>query len=128
MKNLMIIFLFCFVPILKAEWKPIEAEVTAYCPCKKCCGKEPNHPAYKITASGHKIKDGDRFIAAPKEIRFQTKLKIEGYNNNKSIKVLDRGGAIKKKGVVYCIDVYFDTHQEALNWGRKRMIIYMWVE
>ena len=33
--------------------KQIEnATVTAYCICKQCCGKDPDHPAYGITASG----------------------------------------------------------------------------
>lgn len=35
------------------KMKQIEnATVTAYCICKKCCGKDPDHPAYGITASG----------------------------------------------------------------------------
>lgn len=36
-----------------AKMKQIEnATVTAYCICKQCCGKDPDHPAYGITASG----------------------------------------------------------------------------
>lgn len=35
------------------KMKQIEnATVTAYCICKRCCGKDPDHPAYGITASG----------------------------------------------------------------------------
>jgi 3D (Asp-Asp-Asp) domain-containing protein len=38
---------------------------------------------------------------------------IEGYNNGKPVKVLDRGGAIKGNK----LDAFFHTHQEALEWG-----------
>ena len=82
--------------------------VTAYCPCELCCGEY----ADGITASGHKIKKGDKFIAAPNDFPFETMIEIPGYGN---VPVLDRGGAIKKGR----FDIYFDTHQEALNWGVK---------
>ena len=80
--------------------------VTAYCPCEKCCGRF----ADGITASGHVIKPGDRFVAAPKGIPFGTILTIPGYGK---VLVEDRGGSITDGR----LDVYFDTHQEALNWG-----------
>jgi 3D (Asp-Asp-Asp) domain-containing protein len=90
--------------------------VTAYCPCPKCCGKYGW--GYR-TASGHKIKKGDRLVAADRSVPFGTLLLIPGYNNNKPVPVLDRGGAIKGNR----IDVYFDTHQEALNWGVRKLRI-----
>ena len=80
--------------------------VTAYCPCEKCCGRF----ADGITASGHVIKPGDRFVAAPKDMKFGTMVTIPGYGK---VSVEDRGGAITDGR----LDVYFDTHQEALNWG-----------
>ena len=83
--------------------------VTAYCPCEKCCGRF----ADGITASGHVIKPGDRFVAAPPEYTFGTIMEIPGYAAGKSVLVQDRGGVIKGNR----LDVYFDTHQEALNWG-----------
>lgn len=86
-------------------------KVTAYCPCEKCCGEF----ADGVTASGHKIKEGDRFVAADKSVPFRTMLLIPGYNDNKPVPVLDRGGAIKGAR----LDVFFNTHQEALNWGVK---------
>ena len=85
--------------------------VTAYCPCEKCCGRF----ADGITASGHVIKPGDRFVAASPEYTFGTIMEIPGYNDNQPVKVLDRGGVIKGNK----LDVYFDAHQEALKWGVK---------
>jgi len=82
----------------------IKYKVTAYCPCEKCCGKF----ADGITASGYKICPGDKFCASP--LPFLTIFDIPGYGITIN---LDRGGAIKEN----CIDVFFPTHKEALEWG-----------
>ena len=88
-------------------------EVTAYCPCARCCGKF----ADRITASGQPVTaNGGRFVAAPPEIPFGTMLRIPGYG---TVPVLDQGGAIKGAR----LDVFFPTHQEALRWGRQRLEI-----
>ena len=89
----------------------VEVEVTAYCPCEKCCGKW----ADGHTASGHKIRFGDKFIAAPKQVPFGAMIDIPGYG---VAPVLDRGAAITGDR----LDVYFDSHQEALAWGRQPLI------
>ena len=90
-------------------------EVTAYCACKKCCGPR----AQGITASGkHVSYNNGRFVAADTSIlKFNTNLIIPGYANNKPVKVLDRGGAIKG----HKLDVYFHSHQEAREWGRQKL-------
>ena len=90
-------------------------KVTAYRPCEKCCGKWADGQ----TASGYWIQLGDRFVAAPKHIPFGTMFIVPGYNNDEPVEVKDRGGAI----TVSRLDVYFDTHQEALNWGVKYLAI-----
>ena len=89
--------------------------VTAYCPCSLCCGKFADN----VTSSGYVIRPGDRFIAAPPEYDFNTMMFVPGYAKDKPVMVRDRGGAIKGKK----LDVYFDTHQEALNWGVKYLDI-----
>lgn len=92
-----------------------EMQVTAYCPCEKCCGKKRNGK----TACGHKIKRGDRFIAADKRFPFGTEMIVPGYNNSKPVKVLDRGSGIQGNR----LDVFFDSHREALNWGVKYLSV-----
>ena len=82
--------------------------LTAYCSCEKCCGKSDG-----ITASGVKARP-NHTIAAPSEFAFGTKLMINGIEYT----VEDRGGAIKDKR----IDVYFDSHQEAINFGKQKNI------
>ena len=80
--------------------------VTGYCPCEKCCGKTDGK-----TASGKKAT-ANHTIAAPSKYAFGTKFVLDGYG---TFYVEDRGGAIKNNR----LDRYFDTHQEALNWGKK---------
>lgn len=91
------------------EWESIEMRVTAYCPCPKCCGEYSDG----ITACGHEIQPGDTFVAADRRYSFDTEMLIPGYSNSQPVKVLDRGGAIKGNR----LDVFFATHQEALEWG-----------
>lgn len=48
----------------------------------------------------------------PKVIPLYSELHIEGYGKGKA---LDTGGAIKGNR----IDVFFETYEEAIQWGRK---------
>jgi 3D (Asp-Asp-Asp) domain-containing protein len=83
--------------------------VTAYCPCEQCCGEW----ADGITASGVPVTaNGGKFIAAPPEFEMYTEMIIPGYDSE-PVPVLDRGGAIRGDR----LDVFFPTHQEALEWG-----------
>ena len=84
--------------------------VTAYCPCKKCCGKTNGK-----TASG-KIATANHTVAASKQFAFGTQLVIGG----KVYTVEDRGGAIKGNR----IDIFFASHKAALQFGRKKMKVY----
>jgi 3D (Asp-Asp-Asp) domain-containing protein len=90
-------------------WTTISMRVTAYCPCEKCCGDW----ADGVTANGHVIEPGDCFVAADRRFAFDTEMLIEGYNASNTVKVFDRGGAIKGNK----LDVFFHTHQAALEWG-----------
>ncbi|MBE6695855.1 MAG: hypothetical protein E7587_05315 [Ruminococcaceae bacterium] len=97
--------------------------LTAYCPCVKCCGKWAlNRPSDEnglivITASGERAKQGVTVAADSDLLSFGTSLQIEG--NNYSVQ--DRGSAIKKKH----LDVYFESHEEALEFGVQYKTVYM---
>lgn len=84
---------------------------TAYCKCRFCCGKYADGK----TASGTIPKQG-RTIAAPKNFPFGTKLVINGHEYT----VEDRGGSIKGRR----LDIYFDSHAEALRFGRQRVEVF----
>lgn len=91
----------------RIEEKHIERyTVTAYCPCVKCCGKSNG-----ITASGIKAVEGVTVAADTNILPFGTQLQIDG----NIYTVQDRGGAIKGNR----IDIYFDTHEKALQFGRQ---------
>lgn len=100
-------------PEQSGEWQTVKMRVTAYCPCRKCCGKYSDG----ITACGHKIRPGDALVAADKKYPFGTEILIPGYNDAEPVKVLDRGGVIRGNR----LDVFFHRHEEALNWGVRHL-------
>lgn len=79
-----------------------EYRISAYCPCEKCCLKSDG-----ITASGTQATAGR--TAAMNGVPFGTKIVIDGHEYT----VEDRGRGLGSK----IIDIYFDTHDEALNSG-----------
>jgi len=92
-------------------------EVTAYCPCKKCCGPK----AHGVTASGRHVSHNDsQFVAADTSVLpMHSKIVVPGYATNGVVPVLDRGGAIKGNK----LDVFFPTHEEARRWGRQKLLV-----
>lgn len=105
----------------------IEVSATAYCLCKKCCGKTPDNPYFGYTHSGIKIEQGTgmKVIAVdPKIIPLKSKVYVEGLNGAWDYGyavAADTGSAIKELK----IDLYMDTHEEALEWGRKKVKVYI---
>lgn len=99
----------------EVEQQPIPRvvyKIKAYCPKSCCCGRF----ADGITASGYKIKPGDKLVAAPSFIPFGTMVDIPGYGE---ASVEDRGRLITSN----MLEVYFDTHQEAVDWGVKYLAV-----
>ena len=92
-------------------------EVTAYCACKKCCGPR----AQGLTASGRRIDyNGGRFVAADTRLlKFNTRLLVPGYAAGQPVEVIDRGGAIKGNK----LDVFFNSHEQARQWGRRWLLV-----
>jgi 3D (Asp-Asp-Asp) domain-containing protein len=86
-------------------------EATAYCSCVKCCGKSDG-----ITASGVKAVEGITIAADIRKLPMGTKVYIEGLGERI---VQDTGSAIKGNR----IDIYFDSHEQALKWGRQQIEI-----
>ncbi len=96
-----------------AGGRTVRMRVSAYCPCRKCCGKHSDG----LTASAHRIRRGDMFVAADNKYDFKTRFVVPGYNESKPVEVLDRGGAIRGNR----LDVFFHSHEEAREWGLKYM-------
>jgi len=95
--------------------------VTGYCAdnCYICCGKWAKFGLNRKFPDGTRLKDGIKngAIAAPKSIRFGTKIAVPGYRHGKPVTVHDRGGAIKGNR----LDLLFPTHREAKRWGRQTL-------
>ncbi|MHC4286922.1 MAG: RlpA-like double-psi beta-barrel domain-containing protein, partial [Planctomycetota bacterium] len=77
-------------PKTKEGWQSVRMRVTGYCPCSQCCGSFSDG----ITANNHRIRLGDTFVAADKSYQFGTEMVIPGYSSDRSVQVMDRGGAI----------------------------------
>ena len=88
-----------------------EFVTTAYCPCAYCCGKSDG-----ITASGTHATAGRTIAADPSRFSYGTQLVIDGH----TYVVEDCGGSINGNR----IDIFFDTHQEALNYGTRTVSVY----
>ena len=83
--------------------------VTAYCACERCCGKSPSDPLYGITATGTVATEGRTAAADPGVLPYGTVIYINGH----AYTIEDCGGGVKGKQ----IDLYFDSHEDALEWG-----------
>ena len=95
------------------DWPAFEEfEAAAYCACPKCCGKW----ADGITASGTKATAKRTIAVDSNLIPLGSKVEIEGLG---TYIAEDTGSAIKGK----IIDIYFDTHEEALKFGRQKVNI-----
>lgn len=86
-------------------------EITAYCACAQCCGTSTG-----ITASGAKVQAGLTIAVDPSVIPLGSYVSF----NDHIYHAEDTGGAIKGN----IIDLYMDSHQEALNWGRRTLPVY----
>lgn len=100
------------------EW--IDAVATAYCPCEICCGKwalnRPDGIVY--TASGAIAEEGVTIAADWSIYPPGTVLFVEGLGE---MIVQDRGGAIQGQK----IDVYFESHADARQFGRQNVRFYI---
>ena len=85
--------------------------VTAYCPCEKCCGAYSNG----YTATGAKATQGVTIATDPDVIPMGTEVEIDGH----IYIAQDVGGAISGNR----IDLYFDSHEDALQWGVREKTV-----
>ncbi|MDZ4198748.1 MAG: 3D domain-containing protein [Kiritimatiellia bacterium] len=122
------------IPANRRPWPEIEQlEVTAYCPCGSCCnwrrnwrgrpvvaaGPDAGKPKLiGMTASGTRARPGT-LAADTRLFPFGTIMYIPGYGYGR---VEDRGSAI----VGAKLDVYFDSHSRALEWGRQTLNVKVW--
>jgi 3D (Asp-Asp-Asp) domain-containing protein len=90
-------------------------KVTAYCPCVSCS----DHWGTQ-TSTGTTATQGKTIAVDPKIIPYGSKIMFGG----KVYIAEDCGSAIKNNK----IDLYFDSHQDALNWGIQYHEIFILVK
>ena len=88
-------------------------KLTAYCPCSKCCGKW----AGGITSTGVMAKANHTIAVDPNVISYGSKVVVNGHTYTAE----DCGGAINGNR----IDIYFNTHSEALKFGAQYADVYL---
>lgn len=88
-------------------------KITAYCPCELCC----NDWADGITYTGTKATEGRTIAVDPNVIPLGTTVTIDG----KDYVAEDIGGAVRGNH----IDMFFDSHKDALNFGRQYLEIHI---
>lgn len=89
-----------------------EFKLTAYCPCMKCCKKTDG-----ITATGTTATQGRTIAVDPRIIPYGTQVTINGVVYTAE----DCGGAINDNH----IDIFFDSHFEALNFGIQYAEVFL---
>ena len=102
-------------------------KLTAYCSCSLCCGKwannrpvDENGNEIVYGAIGERLKEGYSIAVDPTVISYRTEVIING----RTYKAQDCGGAIKGNR----IDVYFEDHQAALNFGVQYAEVFLVVD
>lgn len=109
-------------PIAKTNTvsKVLTVKVTAYCSCVKCCGVwSKDHPSrqgtdYEQHTTSGTIPVAGRTVAVdPDIIPLGSKILIDGHEYTAE----DTGSGVKGNH----IDIYFDSHEEALEWGVKTL-------
>lgn len=89
-------------------------ELTAYCPCEKCCGQW----AGGNTASGTVPTAGRTVGVDPEVIPLGTTVYIDG----QAYRAEDTGAFTGN-----IIDIYMDSHEEAMRFGRREATV-TWAE
>lgn len=103
----------------KQEWKSLgEFKITAYCSCRKCCGVwaknrplDENGKEIVYTASGERAEVCKTIAVDTSVIPFGTEVKI----GDTVYTAQDTGSAVKGN----VIDIYFDSHEDAVKHGAK---------
>ena len=111
------------VPEIKKESLG-EFKLTAYCSCEKCCGKwalnrpkDENGKDIVYGSTGAILVAGTSIAVDPSVIPYGSQVEINGH----TYIAHDTGGAIKGNR----IDVYFDSHQDALNFGVQYAEVFL---
>lgn len=99
----------------------VNATLTHYCICEKCCGKTPDHPAYGITASGREAEPYVSVAVDPFMIELGSTVYVDyGDGEIHEYRADDTGSAIAGAKIDLCVG----SHDEALELGIKTVKVW----
>ena len=97
--------------------------VTHYCICKECCGKDPDHPDYGVTASGLYALPNITVAVDPDVIPLGSDVLVDyGDGEIHYYVAADTGSGVEGNHIDLCVK----DHQTAVELGRKTATVY-WV-
>ena len=97
------------------------AKLTHYCICEKCCGKDPDHPAYGITASGREAEPYKSVAVDPFLIELGGKVYVDyGDGVIHEYRADDTGSGVAGAHIDLCVS----SHEEALELGVKTVRVW----
>ena len=106
-----------------------EFTVTAYCPCKKCCGYwatvrpvDENGEQIVYTASGTVAAQGRTIAVDPEVIPYGDKIWFNGPWGVQAFVAEDCGNGVKGNH----IDIYFESHEEARVWAKQTREVWVY--
>ena len=108
------------------SWNKVEgATLTHYCICVICCGKEPDHPAYGITASGREAEPYTSVAVDPLLVPLGAYVLIDYGDGDVLVgRADDTGSGINGSHFDLCVP----SHEEAKQEGVKVVDIYWQTE
>ncbi len=102
----------------QAAVRTVKAIVTAYCPCRACCGPD----ARGITSTGQDARRLSGCAVDPKSIPYGCRVYVPGVGWRTAD---DTGSAMRRdgrQGIVH-VDVRMGSHAEALRFGVRHVTI-----
>ena len=103
--------------------KVLKMDATSYTASFEDTGKHPDHPAFGITYTGMRVREG-MIAVDPRVIPLGTKVYVEvpGPAPDYGFAIAsDIGSAIKGN----LIDLYFDSAERVRQWGRRKVVVYI---
>lgn len=96
---------------VETEQNRIEFTVTAYCKCEECCGIWSDCPTY----SGAEPVQGETVAADLSVLPIGSVVDIDGVGER----------TVQDTGYIYGnhLDLYFESHQDALEFGRQKLMV-----
>lgn len=116
---LVAITVLCAIPPqgVQAKVRTVDAVVTAYCPCRECCG--PN--ARGITSTGQDARLTGCAVD-PRHIPYGSRVRVPGIGWRTAD---DTGSAMREhgeKGIIH-VDIRMQSHEQALRFGVRHTTI-----